>query len=73
MQTENTIGYDSCHGQIVKRVREMLPHVGISILSQAFIVETIHLRNLPTLMVSSKDCNSISVPNLQSYQKSDSF
>lgn len=33
----------------------------------------LHLSYLPAFMISSKDCNSIPVTNLQSHQESDSL
>jgi len=42
-----------------------LPHVSISILSKALIVETVHLGDLLTLVVSSQDGDSVWVPDLE--------
>ena len=30
--------------QVVEQIREVLPHVGVAILAQALVVETVHLR-----------------------------
>lgn len=48
-------------GEVVEEVGEVLPHVGIAVLSQAFIVEAVHLRDLSALMVSTKDRDTIAV------------
>ena len=30
--------------QVVEQIREVLPHVGVTVLAQALVVETVHLR-----------------------------
>lgn len=40
-------------GQIVKEVREVLPDICVAVLAQTLIVETIHLRDLATLVIAS--------------------
>lgn len=73
VQTEYTIRNNGSHGQIVKGIRKMFPDVGISIFSEAFIIKAINLSNLTTLVISTKDCNAVSVSNFQGHEKGDSF
>jgi hypothetical protein len=51
----------------------MLPHIGISIFSQALVVKTIHLRDLATLVVSSQNGDAIPVADFERHEQSDSF
>lgn len=44
MKTENLSFNDSCQGQVIEKLGELLPYVGVSILSQAFIIETIPIQ-----------------------------
>ena len=41
METEDLVLNDSSQRQVVEELCELLPHIGISVLSQALIVETI--------------------------------
>jgi len=50
--------------QVVKQVGEILPHIGIAVLAQTLIVESINLCNLSTLVVTTKDCDTILEPHL---------
>jgi hypothetical protein len=70
VQAEYTVRDDRGHWQIVKRVREILPHVGVSVLPKTLIVESIHLRNLPTFVISSKNSNTMTEPNFQGHKQS---
>lgn len=51
--------------QVVKQVREVLPHVGVAVLPQALVVEAVHLRDLPALVVPSEDCDALPVAYLK--------
>ena len=44
VETEDLAVHQRREGQVVKQVGEVLPHVGIPILPQAFIVEPVHLK-----------------------------
>ena len=41
METEDGILYHSGQWQVVKQLCELFPHVGISVLAQALIIESI--------------------------------
>lgn len=47
----------------------MLPHRGVTVLSQTLIVESIDLSNLSRLVVTAKDRNSLAIPDLQGNEK----
>ena len=49
----------------------MLPHVSIAVFSEALIVEAIYLRDLLTLVVSSKDRNTLGITNFETDEKCD--
>ena len=71
--TEYFVIDDGCESQIVKDVGAVPPHIDGSILPQAFVVEAIHLSNLPALVISSDKRNSFGVPNLEGQQKQESL
>ena len=41
MQTEVLLLNDSSQGKAVKQLRELFPHVGVSVLAQALVVEAV--------------------------------
>src|SRR5688572_27703118 len=61
--------HKSSQWQIVKQIREVFPDVCVPILSQTFVVETVDLSNLSTLVVSTKYCHSIFKSHLNNQSK----
>lgn len=45
---------DGCEIEIVKHLATALPYVGVAILALTLVVKAIHLRNLSTLVITSK-------------------
>ena len=41
MKTEDLVLYNGCQWQIVEKLCELFPHVGVAVLSEALIVEAI--------------------------------
>ena len=62
---------ESCEGEIIKQIGEVPPNVGVSVLSQAFVVEAVDLGDLARFVVSSKEGHPVAVPQLYSKKKSD--
>ena len=73
MQTEDAVSNHRRHRQIVKSVGKMLPHICIPIFPETFVVESINLGDLTTLMISSENGDAVSVSDFQSDEKSDGF
>lgn len=73
VKAEYAIRYDCSHGQIIKGIRKMLPDVSITILSEAFVIETIDLGNLTTLVITAKNCDPVFVSHFERHQQGDSF
>lgn len=51
--------------EIVKYVRAVSPHVDRSILAQALVIETIHLSDLPALVIPSDERDPVGIPDLK--------
>lgn len=65
MKTENLV-VDKCgEGEVVKEVGEVFPDVGITVLSQAFVVEPVHLGDLARLVVSAEDGDALGVADFK--------
>lgn len=48
-------------GKKIEEVSEESPDVRVSVFAETFVVETVHLRYLPRLMVSAKDGYSVTI------------
>mmetsp|Transcript_11852 Transcript_11852/g.34208 ORF Transcript_11852/g.34208 Transcript_11852/m.34208 type:complete len:246 (+) Transcript_11852:453-1190(+) len=59
--------------EVIEQIREHLPNIGASVLSNAFIVEPVHLRDLTTLMIASQDEDAVRVSDLQAHEHRDRF
>ena len=65
MQAENLVLYNGRKWQIIEEVRQVLPHVGISILAETLVIEAVHLRDLSTLVIAPQNGNSVLEAHLQ--------
>ncbi len=43
METEDLAFHDCCKGEIIEKLSKLFPNIGISILSQAFIIKPISI------------------------------
>jgi len=73
VEAEDLVLNNSCEWKVIEEFGELFPYVGVTVLSQAFIIESIHLGDLPAFVVSSKDSKSILKADLESDEKSDSL
>ena len=69
MQAEYLILYDSCQRQIVKEICQVFPHVGVAILAEALVVETVDLSDLATLVIASQNRDSVLKAHFQTDQE----
>lgn len=53
VQAEDAILNYSREWKVIKKPSEVLPNISVSVLSEAFIVESINLGNLLALVISS--------------------
>jgi len=51
--------------KVIEQISEVLPDIGVSVFSEAFIVESVDLGDLTRFMVTSEDSDSIFVPDLE--------
>jgi len=54
MEAEDGVVNDSSQGQIVEQLSKVHPYIGVSVLPQALVVETVHLGDLTDFMVTSE-------------------
>ena len=71
VEAEDLVFDDSCQGQVVKKLSELLPDVGVAILPQAFVIEPVDLGDLTRLVISSQDGDSVLIAHLERDKQSD--
>ena len=65
VKTENLSVDQGCEWQVVEKVGEVLPDVGVSVFAQALVVKSVHLGDLTRFMVATEDCNTFAVTHLK--------
>ena len=73
VKTEDLVVDQGGKRQVVEQIGEVFPHVGIAVLAQALVVEAVHLRDLPRLMVSTQNRDALGVSDLERDQESHSL
>lgn len=73
MEAENLVVDEGGQREVIEQVGEVLPHVCIAVFAQALVVEAIYLCDLTRFVVTTKDCNSAWVSDLQRNEERDSF
>lgn len=73
MQTKDPIRHHRRHGQIIKRIRKMLPHVGIPVFSKTLIVKPVHLSNLSGFVIAAEDGDAVSKADFEGDEERDRF
>ena len=53
MYAENLVVDDSCQRKIIEHFSAVTPYIDGAVLSQTFVVESVNLGNLSTLVVTS--------------------
>jgi len=73
MEAEDLVLDHSRQGQVVKKLCELLPDVGVSILAQAFVIETVYLSDLARLVVASENSDSVLEADFEGDKQGDSL
>lgn len=60
-------------GQVIEQVGEKPPHIGVAVLPETLVVESIHLRDLSRLVISAQDGHPIPITEFHGYQQGDGF
>lgn len=75
VKAEDGVLHQSGQREVVEHVGEVLPHVRVAVLAEAFVIEPVHLRDLARLVVASKDGHPMWIPHLAAarYQRGSKF
>lgn len=71
MQAEDLVLDKGGEGEEIEEIGEVLPHVRVAILSKAFVVKSIDLRDLAGLVISSEDGDTLGVADLKAHKEGD--
>lgn len=71
MKTEDLVVDEGGQGKVVEEVCEVLPDVGVAVLSEAFVVEAVDLGNLAGFVVATEDGDAGGVSNLEGDKEGD--
>jgi len=69
VEAEDLTLNDSGKGQVIKKFSELLPNVSVAVFTQALVVKTVYLCDLPALVVTSKDGDSVLEADLKCDEK----
>jgi len=73
MHAEDRAFNDCSSYKVVENVSTVLPRVNVSVLTQAFVIETILHCDASRFVVSSEDCNAARVLELKAEQELEDF
>lgn len=71
MKAEDLVVDEGGQGKVIEQVGEVLPDVGVAVLAQALVVETVDLCDLARLVVATQDGDAAGVTDLEGDQESD--
>lgn len=71
MKAEDLVVDEGGKGEVVEKVGEVLPHIGVAILPQAFIVETVNLGDLARLVIAAEDGDALRITDLEGHKQGD--
>lgn len=71
MEAEDVVLNDGTKWKVIEQSCEFLPHLGIAILAQALIVESIDLSDLLRLVVTAQNGDTVGIADLQADEEGD--
>ena len=73
MKAENLILDDGSQRKVVEELSEVSPHVSVTVLPKALVIESVDLSDLSRLVVASENGDSILISHFEYDQKSHCF
>lgn len=69
--TTHLVFNEGGEGEVVEKVSEESPNVGVAVFPQALVVKAIDLRDLSGFVISTEDGDTVAVPQLESDEERD--
>lgn len=57
VEAEDLVVDEGGKGEVIKKVGKVLPHIGVAVLAQAFVVKAVNLSDLARLVIAAQNCN----------------
>ena len=64
---------ERAQGEVVEDFAAVTPNIRAAVFADAFVIESVDGRNLPRLMVSSYECDSVWVTDFEAEEKEEGF
>ena len=69
MHAENLVVNDGSERQVVEHLSAVAPHIDGAVLTQALVIESVHLRDLARLVVAPDKSDALWIADLQSKEQ----
>jgi hypothetical protein len=71
VEAEDLVVDKGSEGEVIEKVCEIFPYVGVTVFSETLIVEAIDLSDLTGFVVAAEDCDALRVSDFESNEESD--
>ena len=65
MKAKNLSIHKCSQWQVIKQISKIFPDIGISIFAETFIIKSVNLGDLATLVISSQNSNSFLIADFK--------
>lgn len=73
METEDLSVDQGSEGQVIEKVGEIFPDIGVAVFSQTFVVEAVDLSDLTRFVVTSENGNAVRVSDFECNEEGNCF
>jgi len=73
VKAEDLVVNKGSERKVVEQISEVLPHIGVTVLSKALVIEAVDLGDLAGLVVTTEDCDALRISDFESDKECDCF
>jgi hypothetical protein len=71
VEAEDLVVDQGGEGEVVEQVGEVLPHIGIAVLPETLVVESVYLCDLARLVVAAENGDAAGISDLERHEEGD--